>query len=70
MANVEWLSTEIGSKKHADLERAAATCLKSGHLWENLETTVTKHGSYTAYCTRCLKARMGTTVEWPVLKSK
>jgi hypothetical protein len=68
MANMEWLSTQIKSIKHKDLEKAAAICLKPGHTWENLEAS--GGNSYVAYCTRCLKARIGTTVEWPVLQTK
>ena len=67
MATLDWLSTEIKSKKHSDLVKASATCVKSGHDWETLDQPLPgKSGdTYVAYCKRCLKARTGTTVEWP-----
>lgn len=68
MADIGWLSTQIQAKKQKDRERDAAVCMKSGHVWENLDAT--PPSAYTAYCTRCLKAKTGTTVEWPVLQAR
>ena len=67
MATIEWLSSEIKSKNHAALVKASTTCIKSGHDWETLDQAAAgKSGeTYVAYCRRCLKAKTGTTVEWP-----
>ena len=66
MADLQWLSTEIKGKEQRTLDKAAAECRKGGHVWKELDTAVAPGGGTVSYCTRCLKSRIGTTVEWLV----
>jgi hypothetical protein len=63
--NVADLEASIRARTATALDAAYQECVRSGHVWQELEINVPERGP-AAYCAACLRLQLSTCEGWPV----